>query len=341
MSGSRSASRPDRADLMLTPKLSEQRPKSVNAWEFIPQRTLKAPIHCAGIGLHSGRKVKVALQPADPDTGITIVRTDIRGFKPIPARWDYVADTRLCTVLANQDHDLVGTVEHLMAAFAGLGIDNAVVEVDGPELPIMDGSSEPFVFLIDCAGTIEQARPRRAIRILSPVTVGGDTWQASLLPASSFELHLEIEFDSRAIPRQCLQLAFGDDTFKEELAAARTFGFLKEVEQMRAAGLARGGSLDNAIVVDGGKVINEEGLRFADEFVRHKALDAVGDLFLAGAPIIGRFQGTCTGHAANNQLVSALFANEHAWSWDILRPTDRWFSVFDPSTRLAALARSA
>jgi UDP-3-O-[3-hydroxymyristoyl] N-acetylglucosamine deacetylase len=261
------------------------------------------------------------LRPAAPNSGVTFVRTDLRGAAEIPASWDRVVDTRLCTVLANEDGVTVGTVEHLMAALSGLGIDNAVVELDGPELPIMDGSAAPFVFLIECAGIVDQASPRRAIRVLSPISVEGKGWSASLTPGKGSSVCMEIEFDSRAIARQTIELGLARGTFKRELARARTFGFLHEVEALWERGLAKGGSLDNVVVVSGDTVLNDDGLRYMDEFVRHKALDAVGDLFLAGAPIIGRFIGTCTGHAANNLLLKALFESKTAWAWDLM-PAD-------------------
>jgi len=320
---------------MVTLHQGEHRAKGTNTWGFVPQRTLKSPIHCKGVGLHSGLKVEMSLLPAEPDSGITFVRTDVRGRPQIPARFDRVADTRLCTVLAGDDRDIVGTVEDLMAALAGVGIDNAVVEVDGPELPIMDGSAEPFVFLLECAGVVEQARPRRVIRLHAPVSVGGSNWQASLQPAEAPSLGVEIDFASRAIARQTSDVHLGDGMFKRELARARTFGFLHEVEQLRAAGLAQGGSLDNVVGVDGDSVLNEDGLRFADEFVRHKALDALGDLYLAGAPMLGHFQGTCSGHAANNRLLRTLFADPAAWSWDVRRPGG-WLSPFGVGGRTAA-----
>lgn len=288
----------------------------------VPQRTLRSPIRCRGIGLHSGQPVSMVMSPAGPDTGITFVRVDVRGRPAIPARWDRVADTRLCTVLANDDGVTVSTVEHLMAAFAGVGIDNATIEVDGPELPIMDGSSEPFVFLLQCAGVVAQASPRRAIRMIEPVTVEAGGWSVSVGPGVGFSMEVEIDFPSAVIANQSIELGFGSDTFGRELARARTFGFLEEVEQLRAAGLARGGSLDNVVVVSSDGVMNEDGLRFGDEFVRHKALDAFGDLYLAGAPIIGHFHGACSGHAANNRLLRALFAEPDAWEWDTARIGD-------------------
>jgi UDP-3-O-[3-hydroxymyristoyl] N-acetylglucosamine deacetylase len=281
------------------------------------QHTLKSPIHCTGIGLHSGNKVSMSLKPAEENSGITFIRTDLRGRRAvIPVRWDAVSDTRLCTVVSNADGVSVGTVEHLMAALRGCGIDNAVIELNAPEVPIMDGSAAPFVFLIECAGSLEQASPRRLIRVLKEIVVGDQTRFASLSPALSSSFSFEIDFASAAIARQESFLQLANGTFKSELARARTFGFLHEVHQMRQLGLARGGSLDNAIVIQGDKVLNEGGLRYSDEFVRHKILDSVGDLYLAGAPIIGHFHGCRSGHALNNQLLRAMFADESAWCYD-------------------------
>jgi len=292
----------------------------IDGGSVICQRTIKRPINCTGIGLHSGARVAMTLAPAEPDTGIRFVRTDLADAE-VPAQWDRVVDTRMCTMIG-EDGVSVGTVEHLLAALAGVGIDNLVVRLDGPEVPIMDGSAAPFVFLVECAGIAEQARPRRAIRVLKPVSVRGDRWSASLEPADGFSLDLEIDFDSSVIARQAMDVSLVNGTFKKELSRARTFGFLNEVEALRAAGLARGGSLDNAVVVNGDQVLNEDGLRYDDEFVRHKLLDAVGDLYLAGGPIVGRFQGVCSGHAGNNALLHALFADEDAWAWDVLRAAD-------------------
>lgn len=274
------------------------------------QRTLKAPIHCSGIGLHSGEIINMTLNPADPDTGIVFRRTDLKnGARDIPARFDSVADTRLCTTVANAHGGSVATVEHLMAALAGCGVDNALIELDGPEVPVMDGSSEPFVFLIDCAGVMEQAAERRILRIERPVRVEAGEAFAALEPGSRFTMAMGIDFDSGAIGRQDIFLEVSDLSFKRELAQARTFGFLHEVEAMRAAGLARGGSLENAVVIDGDRIVNEDGLRFEDEFVRHKALDCIGDLALAGAPILGHFKGRRTGHGLNNKLLRAVFSD--------------------------------
>lgn len=283
------------------------------------QHTLKTAIDCTGVGLHSGQRVSMTLTPAAPDTGIVFLRTDLPAERAlIPARWDLVTDTRLCTVVANAQGASVGTVEHLMAALRGCGVDNAVVELDGPEVPIMDGSSAPFVFLIECAGLQAQAAPRRVIRVLKEVRVQDGDKRVSLSPAHASTFEVEIDFQSAAIRRQegILRLT-APDSFKTEVGSARTFGFLHEVEAMRKAGLARGGSMENAVVINGDRVMNEGGLRFTDEFVRHKILDAVGDLYMAGAPILGHFHGVRPGHAMNNLLLRALFADSSAWRWEV------------------------
>jgi UDP-3-O-[3-hydroxymyristoyl] N-acetylglucosamine deacetylase len=283
----------------------------------VRQRTLKETVSCEGIGLHGGETVSLVLNPANPDTGIVFHRTDADAV--IPARWDHVVDTRMCTVLGNLDGVCVGTVEHLMAALAGCGIDNVEVVLDGPEVPIMDGSSEPFVRLIHSVGVVEQDAPRRVIRVHKEISVAVGDSAASLAPGDCLDLNVEIDFQSKAVSRQSLSVGLMNGSFCKELSRARTFGFLHEVEQLRAAGLAKGGSLENAVVVNGDEILNEEGLRFDDEFVRHKMLDAVGDLYLAGAPIIARFDGARSGHAANNALLRALFADPDAWSYDVIR----------------------
>ena len=275
------------------------------------QRTLQAPIHCSGVGLHTGAVINMTLIPADPNTGILFRRTDLKnGARDIPARFDAVIDTRLCTTIGNDHNGSVATIEHLMAALAGCGVDNAVIEIDGPEVPVMDGSSEPFVFLIDCAGVVEQSAERSVVRVKRPVRVDQGDGFAALEPGRRFTMSMGIDFDSRAIGRQEIFLEVSDLTFKRELSQARTFGFLHEVEAMRAAGLARGGSLENAVVIDGDTVMNSEGLRYEDEFVRHKALDCIGDLSLAGAPILGHFKGSRTGHGLNNLLLRELFTDK-------------------------------
>jgi UDP-3-O-[3-hydroxymyristoyl] N-acetylglucosamine deacetylase len=277
------------------------------------QTTLKTPIHCRGIGLHTGAHVEMVLRPAAPNTGIRFYRSDLN--TEVAADWRNTIESPLGTTLANDKGASVGTVEHLMAAFAGLEIDNVLVELDGPEVPVMDGSASPFVFLIECAGLAVQDAPRRFIRVLKPISVGTPGTSAALVPDDRFSVSFAIDFASSAIRRQELTLSPCPATFKHELSAARTFGFLDEVERMREAGLARGGSLDNAVVVAGDRVLNEEGLRYVDEFVRHKMLDAVGDLYLAGAPLLGHFHGTRSGHALNRQLLESLFADRSAWSY--------------------------
>ena len=285
----------------------------------ILQQTLKTPISCSGIGLHSGAKVTMTLLPAEADTGIVFRRTDLGGGGvSIPATWRHVVDTRMCTTLgvkapAMPGEVRIGTVEHLLAAIAGSHIDNLVVELNGPEVPVMDGSAGPFVFLFDCAGFVEQKVSRSAIQVLKHVAVGNHEAMASLSPSSGFSVSCEIDFDAAAIARQEYFVSLENGAFRSEIARARTFGFIEDVQQLRAAGLALGGSLDNAVVVDGDRIINADGLRYEDEFVRHKVLDAVGDLSLAGAPILGHFHGYRSGHSMHNRLLRALFADAEAW----------------------------
>lgn len=279
------------------------------------QKTLKRPIPCRGIGLHSGAVVSMLLRPAPADHGIRFLRTDVNDRDPwIDARYDRVVDTRLCTVVGNDDGVRVGTIEHLMAALAGCEIDNAVVEIDAAEVPVMDGSSEPFVFLVECAGTVELDAPRRAFEVLKPITVGDASRGLTLAPADAFSVDFEIDFASPVVARSTLDVRLVNGTFKREIAKARTFGFLEDAEKLRAMGLALGGSLENTVVVDGDRVLNEEGLRFDDEFVRHKVLDCVGDLYLAGAPILGRVTATKSGHHTNNEALRALFADPTAYA---------------------------
>ncbi|HYH17385.1 MAG TPA: UDP-3-O-acyl-N-acetylglucosamine deacetylase [Azospirillum sp.] len=283
------------------------------------QRTLKRTVRSSGIGLHSGSTVSVTIAPAAADSGITFVRTDLRGrAAEIRASWDKVVDTRLCTVIGNADGATIGTIEHLMAALAGCGIDNAVIGIDAAEVPVMDGSAAPWVEMFERAGIAEQTAPRRAIRVLKPVTVGDGVKSATLTPDESQTFSFEIDFDSAVIHHKVGSVDLSTDSFRDEISQARTFGFLHEVDAMRNAGLARGGSLDNAVVVDKeqNRILNAEGLRFEDEFVRHKILDAIGDLYLAGGPIIGHFHGVRSGHALNNQLLRALFADRGAWCYD-------------------------
>lgn len=278
------------------------------------QKTLKESISCSGTGLHSGHKLSLTLRPAPPDSGLSFRRTDLPGGgATILARWDNVVDSRLCTTIGNAEGVTIGTVEHLVAALAGAGIDNAAIEVNGPEVPAMDGSAEPFSFLIECAGVVEQDIPRTAIQILEPIGVSADGRSAALMPSSGRSFSFEIDFDNAVIGRQHLFVELVNGTFRRELARARTFGFEHEVAAMRAMGLARGGSLENAIVVSDESVLNADGLRFDDEFVRHKLLDSIGDMYLAGHPIIGHFHGFKSGHALNNALLRKMFDERHAW----------------------------
>jgi UDP-3-O-[3-hydroxymyristoyl] N-acetylglucosamine deacetylase len=261
----------------------------------------------------------MTLHPAAPETGIVFRRTG--SAAEIRANWANAIESALCTALSNGEGTTIGTVEHLMAALAGAEIDNAVIELDGPEVPIMDGSSAPFLFLIECAGIVEQDAARRAIKVLKPVSITEDGATASLFPDHEFSMSFEIDFDNPLIRRQDICLVFDAETFKTELSRARTFGLLDDVNRLRAAGFARGGSLDNAVVVGHDHVLNAGGLRFGDEFVRHKLLDAYGDLYLAGGPLVGRFRGARSGHAHTRRLLAALFGDEEAWCYTTLSRT--------------------
>lgn len=277
------------------------------------QHTLAAPAICAGVGMHTGARVRLVIKPAPVGTGIVFVRTDVAGDGRVPVSAEAVVGTRLGTVIANPQGVTVSTIEHLMAALAALGVDNAVAELDGPETPIMDGSALPFVQLLDRAGRKAQGRTRQVIEVTAPIEVTDGGKRAALLPARRFEVDFEISFASAAIGTQRVNVVADEAGFRRELADCRTFGFLHEVEALRAAGLARGGSMDNAVVIEGDRVLNPEGLRRPDEFVRHKALDAVGDLYALGAPILGRFESRRGGHGLNNQLCRALLARPDAW----------------------------
>ena len=280
----------------------------------IHEHTLAGPAICAGVGVHTGARVRMAIRPAPAGSGVVFVRTDIKGLdNRVPVSGEAVVATRLGTVIANAAGVQVATIEHLMAAFAALGVDNVTVELDGPEVPIMDGSAAPFIDLLDRAGFRRQQQPQRYIEVLEEVVVVEGDKSAKLLPCDRFEMFFEIEFPSPVIGRQAVDLVVTEDSFRQELSAARTFGFIEEVEALRAAGLARGGSLENCVVIDDGVILNPEGLRFPDEFVRHKALDAVGDLYVLGMPLLGRFEGRKAGHGLNNAVVRALLARPSAW----------------------------
>jgi UDP-3-O-[3-hydroxymyristoyl] N-acetylglucosamine deacetylase len=281
---------------------------------MLNQRTLKNTIRATGVGLHSGQKVYMTLRPAAPNTGIVFRRIDLAEPVDIEARAENVGDTMLGTTLVNGDVK-VSTVEHLLSAFAGLGVDNAFVDVSAAEVPIMDGSAGPFVFLLQSAGIEEQTLPKRFVRIRKSVEVrDGDKW-ARFDPFNGFKVNFEIEFDHPIFRRhsQRASMDFSTTSFLREVSRARTFGFMRDLEKLRAHNLALGGTLDNAIVLDDFKVLNEDGLRYEDEFVKHKILDAIGDLYLLGHSLIGEFSGYKSGHALNNRLLRALVADASAW----------------------------
>jgi UDP-3-O-[3-hydroxymyristoyl] N-acetylglucosamine deacetylase len=285
------------------------------------ERTLVAPAICAGVGVHTGQRVRLAIRPAPTGTGIVFVRTDITDRdNRIVVSGDAVVDARLNTMIENAAGVRLSTIEHLMAAFCALGISNVVVEVDGPELPILDGSALPFVQLLDRAGFRRQEAPVRYIEILEPIHVTDGDKHAALLPCDRYEMRFEIDFDNAVVGHQVIDFVVDEETFRTEIMSARTFGFAHEVEALRQAGLARGGSLENAVVIDGDEILNPGGLRMEREFVRHKALDAIGDLYVLGAPLLGRYEGYKAGHAVNNLLVRALLAAPHAWRAVVLEP---------------------
>lgn len=280
------------------------------------QRTLKSVIRATGVGLHTGEKVAMTLRPAPANTGIVFRRIDLLAPIDIAADPFKVTDARLCSTL-EANGAKVATVEHVMSAFAGLGIDNAYVDLTGSEVPIMDGSASPFVFLIQSAGIEQQPAPKRFFRIRDAIEVrDGDKW-ARFEPFDGFKLSFSIEFDHPAFERsaQTACVDFADTSYVKEVARARTFGFIQDVEALRDSGLALGGSLENAVVVDEYRVLNAEGLRYGDEFVKHKLLDAIGDLYLIGHPLIGYFSAHKSGHALNNRLLRETLASKDAWEW--------------------------
>ncbi len=281
---------------------------------MIRQRTLKNVIRATGVGLHTGEKVYLTLRPAAPNTGIIFRRIDLKEPVEIKASPENVGDTQLSTALVSGDIK-ISTVEHLLSAFAGLGIDNAYVDLSAPEVPIMDGSAGPFVFLVQSAGIEEQNAPKKFIRITKPIQVeDGDKW-ARFDPFDGFKVGFTIDFDHPVFKEnaQCSEVDFSTTSFVREVSRARTFGFMRDIEMLREKNLALGGSMDNAIVVDDYRVLNEDGLRYEDEFVKHKILDAIGDLYLLGHSLIGAFHGHKSGHALNNTLLRALLADESAW----------------------------
>jgi len=281
---------------------------------MIRQRTLKNVIRATGVGLHTGEKIYLTLRPAAVDTGIVFRRVDLDQPVDIPAKAEFVGDTTLSTTLVKDDVR-VSTVEHLLSALAGLGIDNAYIDVSAAEVPIMDGSAGPFVFLIQSAGVEEQNAPKRFIRVLEPIEVRDGDKIARFEPFDGFKVQFSIDFDHPAMEGALCQseIDFSSTSFVKEVSRARTFGFLRDIEKLRDNGLALGGSMENAIVVDDYRVLNEDGLRYEDEFVKHKILDAIGDLYLLGRSLIGAFSGHKSGHALNNRLLNALLENPQAW----------------------------
>ncbi len=276
------------------------------------QRTLNKEINCSSIGLHTGRKVKMKIKPAEADSGIIFRRRDLPDTPEIHANFNSVCDTTLATSIGTNG-TRVATVEHILSAFCGMGVDNAIVELDSFEVPIMDGSALPFVNLLKEVGTHAQDKAKRMLLITKPVSVNEGEASASFLPADEFKITYDIDFNHNVIGKQSYSMKFSDEIYEQDICSARTFGFLKEVEYLQARGLGLGGSLENAIVLDDEKIINKDGLRSPDEFVKHKILDAIGDLFLLGMPIIGHFVAYKSGHRLNNLLLKELMNNTDCW----------------------------
>lgn len=280
------------------------------------QKTLKQSITYVGVGLHSGQNVSMTVHPGEVDSGIHFLRKDVpSGEGLVPARWYNVVDTRLSTAIGNEYGYRVDTIEHLMAALRGCGVDNAMIELDGPEVPIMDGSSHPFVSMIERIGTVDQTSQRHAIWIQRPIEVRDGDKYAILMPSNTARITVEIDFRNTAIGSQTMSVELVNEAFHHQVSRARTFGFAQQIEALREKGLALGGSLRNAILVDGDRIVNEEGLRFDDEFVRHKILDSLGDLALAGVPIMGHYYGRKPGHELNSRLMNKMFEERGSWSY--------------------------
>lgn len=276
------------------------------------QRTINKEIHCFSVGLHTGRKINMTIKPAPADAGVIFVRKDMPDAEPIKAHYENVCDTTLATTLGSNGLT-VSTVEHLLSAFSGMGVDNAVVELDSFEVPVMDGSALPFVNMLKEVGTRQQKKKKKMLVVKKPVSVSLNDTRAELLPADEFKISYEIDFKHPVIGRQAYSMTFSDEEFEKNICAAQTFGFLKDLEFLQAKGLALGGSLKNAIVLDDKKIINKEGTRFPDAFVKHKILDAIGDLFLLGMPIIGHFVAYKSGHRLNNLLLRELMSKQDCW----------------------------
>jgi UDP-3-O-[3-hydroxymyristoyl] N-acetylglucosamine deacetylase len=293
----------------------------------VAQRTIRQSVSCSGKGLHTGAPVHLTLIPGAENTGIVFVRTDLEGQPEIPARFTFVRSTRHATTIGLPSGPSVSTIEHVLSALYGVGIDNARILLDGPEVPIMDGSAAPFLFLIECAGILTQKTPKTVLEILKPVSVTQGNRHAELTPAAQFSLSFNMYFHGdKRLPTQTFFFTCRSDSFKSDIASARTFGFFEDVELLHQNGLAQGGSLENAIVFKEGVPLNQEGLRFQDECVRHKILDAIGDLALAAFPIQGHFHGTSSGHDLNYALLKALFNDPTAWR--LHKPDTPLFSPF-------------
>ena len=297
--------------------------------DMLKQRTLKTAVQTTGVGLHTGVKVVLNIRPAPVDNGIVFVRADLPGAPAIPALAGNVTDTRLSTLI-EANGARVSTIEHLMSAFSGLGVDNAFVDVSGPEVPILDGSSGPFVFLMQSVGLVEQSAAKRYIRVVKPLEVTQGDKVARFEPYHGFRITYEGQFNHPAFDKtgSSVTVDFADTSYVREVSRARTFGFTQDVELLRSQGLALGGSLENAIVMDEFRVLNSDGLRYTDEFLRHKILDAVGDLYLLGHPLIGSFLGHKSGHALNNVAARALLADPSAWAWASFAAGDPLPSAF-------------
>jgi len=305
------------------------------------QRTVRNEVSCTGIGLHSGQKVGLTIRPAPPDTGIKFLRSDLAGRRTIKAHFENVVNTQMSTTIGING-TRISTIEHLMAAFFGFGIDNALVELDGPEVPIMDGSSAPFIFLLKSVGVKEQRKPKQFIIIKKPLKIQDGTRFIQINPSKELKISYTIDFHHPLITNQTYHLSFSGRDFINEISKARTFGFLKDIQTLREAGLAKGGSLDNAIVIDDFRVLNEDGLRYKDEFVRHKILDFIGDLAIIGSPVIGHFHVHKSGHSLNQAMLRKLIASKRYWKRVIIEKSEKDFQdsvtipVFGPMEQVPA-----
>ncbi|MGD9537222.1 MAG: UDP-3-O-acyl-N-acetylglucosamine deacetylase [Alphaproteobacteria bacterium] len=322
----------------IPPLMAEQTPEA-RPDDMRWQCTLKSSIHCTGVGVHTNQRVAMTLKPAAPNTGIVFRRVDLGPIAPeLKAVHANVVDTRLCTVIGVGERARVGTIEHLMAAFAGLGVDNAIVEINGDEVPVMDGSAAPFVFLIECAGLVTQAAPRRALKVEKPVVIQEGERRVAVSPAAQFSLDCRIAYPHPMIGEQRFCYRAETGTFKAALSRARTFCLEEDVVRMREAGLAKGGSLENAVVIGQNRVLNDGGLRYENECVRHKALDCLGDFYLAGMPILGAIESVRAGHALNHRLLGALLADRSAWRVVTLEAGEPNVAPAEPRAPYAATA---